>query len=64
MNLPTVLVDRKELAQLLNVSPDQVRRNEVRWGLSQAKVILNRKTVRYYKRVALLILKRRGFIES
>ena len=47
MNLPTVLVDRKELAQLLNVSPDQVRRNEVRWGLSQAKVILNRKTVRY-----------------
>ena len=54
---------RKDVAQLLTVSADQVRRNEKRWGLDQARVDLNRRCVRYSTSRMMRILRARGFVE-
>lgn len=58
-----VLSTRKDVAGLLGVSTDAVRRNEKRWGLDQARVDLNSRCVRYCSARMLLILKARGFLE-
>jgi len=44
-----------------DVTPDQVRKNEKRWGLDRARRDLNRRCVRYVAAMALPILKQ--FIE-
>ena len=54
---------RKDVAQLLNVSADQVRRNEKRWGLDQARVDLNCRCVRYSTLRMMRILRALGFVE-
>ena len=54
---------RKDVAQLLAVSADQVRRNEKRWGLDQARVDLNPRCVRYSTSRMMRILRARGFLE-
>ena len=38
---------RKELAQLLEVTVDQVRRNERRWGLHKYRRNLNGRSITY-----------------
>ncbi len=64
MNLTRkALLTRKEIAGLLEVSVDQVRKNEGRWGLGPARVDLNARCVRYRCLKALAILEGRGFIE-
>lgn len=56
------LLSRKDLAELMDITPEQVRKNEVRWGLRVARRDLNRRCVRYLAARALPILKASGFI--
>ena len=58
-----ILLSRKDIAELMDVTPDQVRKNEVRWGLRIARRDLNRRCVRYLACVAMPALKSRGYIE-
>lgn len=62
---PSNLISRKEIALMIaeDVSAEQVRKNEVRWGLRRARRDLNCRCVRYLRRIALEILRGRGFIE-
>ncbi len=53
-------LNRKDLAQILDVSVDQVRKNEKAWGLDAARYDLNLRVVRYDKERAELIIKERG----
>lgn len=41
------LLTRKDVAELMECSVDQVRKNEVRWGLRCARRDLNARCVRY-----------------
>ena len=50
------LLSRKDVAELLEVSPEQVRKNERRWGLHAARRDLNQRCVRYKTLMALAIL--------
>ncbi len=65
MNVTTTkpLLTRQEVADLLCVTYDQVRRNEDRWGIRIARRDLNRRCVRYRAFIVLRILKARGFVE-
>ena len=56
------LSTRKDVAGLLGVSADAVRRNEKRWGIDVARVDLNTRCVRYATVRLLLILRDRRFI--
>ena len=58
------LSSRKDVAALLGVSVDQVRRNEKRWGLSAARVDLNCRCVRYATDKMLQIFRSLGFVEE
>ena len=51
---------RKELAELLDVTPGTVGRNEEQLGLDQAKFVVTRRVVRYTSSVAARELKKRG----
>ena len=53
---PKHLLSRKDVAELLDVSVDQVRKNERRWGLNAARRDLNRRCIRYRTLMALAIL--------
>jgi hypothetical protein len=57
------LSSRKDLATLLGVTVDQVRRNERRWGLDKARRDLNPRCVRYRRTEAMAVLRARGFVE-
>lgn len=46
MNLPTVLT-RKQVASLLEISVDQLRRREAALGLARAKITVSRQCIRY-----------------
>jgi len=50
-------ITRKEVARLLEISVDQVRKNERRLGLQVVRCDLNARCVRYHATPALLILK-------
>jgi hypothetical protein len=56
------LLSRKDLAELMDITPEQVRKNEVRWGLRIARRDLNRRCVRYLASLALPTLRSLGFI--
>jgi hypothetical protein len=57
------LLTRKDIALLLvDCSPDQVRKNEKRWGLDRARRDLNSRNVRYSAEIALTILRVKGFV--
>jgi len=58
MSLPTdrALLTRKDVAGILEVSPDFVRRNEVTLGLDKAKVTIGKKLVRYRRRAVEALL--------
>lgn len=62
-NPTKTLWSRKDVAALLDITPDQVRKNEARWGLDSARRDLNRRCVRYASRLARSILQGLGFIE-
>lgn len=57
------LYTRKEVAQLIDCTAEQVRKNEKRWGLKDARADLNSRCVRYRARLTRIILKAKGFIE-
>lgn len=51
------LWSRKDVAKYLECSVDQVRKNEVRWGLRAARRDLNLRCVRYLASAALAALR-------
>lgn len=58
------LLTRKDIAAMLgDVTPDQVRKNEKRWGLDKARADLNCRCVRYRARPAIRALKAWGVLE-
>lgn len=63
--ITTSLISRKQIAALLGdeVTPDQVRRNEERWGIRKARRDLNCRCVRYRTRLVLMIFRTKGWIE-
>jgi|ERR1051325_5144261 hypothetical protein len=56
------LICRKDIAAMVGVSVVTVTRNELRWGLKTARRDLNRRSVRYLRRLAVPILQGHGFI--
>ena len=57
-------ISRKELAQLLGISPRSVRRNESKWGIRALRCDLNSRCVQYRLGATLKRLTDLGFIES
>jgi hypothetical protein len=57
------LITRKEIAELLDISYDAVRKGEQRLGISQARRDLNSRCVRYCRRIVIFMFKQKGFIE-
>jgi len=59
------LVTRKDIAAMIDgdVTSEQVRKNEKRWGLDKARKDLNSRCVRYRRIMAIVILRAKGFIE-
>ena len=53
-------LDRKDIARMLGVSTDTVRRNEDRWGLKSTRAQWHNRSVRYRTRPAMAILLRIG----
>jgi len=57
--ISAVMVTRKELSQLLTskfgfeISPEMIRRNETKWGISKTKLTLNKRVIRYNYQMAL-----------
>jgi hypothetical protein len=63
MSIPTQpLISRKDLAQLLGISSDAVRRNERRLGLHRARRNINARCVRYRTDIAWTILRDAGLV--
>lgn len=57
------LLTRKDIAAMLgDVTTEQVRKNEKRWGLDTARRDLNHRCVRYVQKIAIRVLTERGFI--
>lgn len=46
---PTPHITRKELATLLDVSTDIVRKNEDRWGIADYRANFNDRLVKYFR---------------
>jgi hypothetical protein len=57
------LITRKELAQITGLTIDEIRANEERIGLKDARWNINR-NVRYNRAKAMRALKRSGFEET
>lgn len=57
------LLTRKDIAEMIDGTPEQVRKNEKRWGLDAARRDLNARCVRYLSALALTILRTKGYIE-
>ena len=55
-------INRKEIAQLLEVSIDTVRREETRWGIAQFRRNVTKRQVDYVRRYAIDALQRRGLL--
>lgn len=53
---------RKDIAQELEVSPDSIRRNEVRLGLREARRDVNGRLVRYDAAAAYEALRKRKML--
>jgi hypothetical protein len=53
---------RKDVARMMGISADMVRRNEKRWGLTGARSDFNPRCVRYKSRIVIAILTGRGWI--
>ena len=57
-------LNRKDIADLLECTVTQVRKNEKRLGLVEARRDLNPRCVRYLATLALRNLEKRGFLAS
>lgn len=58
------LFTRKDIALLLvDCSPDQVRKNEKRWGIDKARRDLNPRCVRYLSSHVITILRAKGYLQ-
>ena len=55
-------ITRKELARLLDCSVDQIRNNEVRWGIRRWRIPFNSRFIRYRKAQTIESLIRFGVI--
>jgi hypothetical protein len=55
-------INRKEIAQLLEVSIDTVRREEIRWGIAQFRRNVTKRQVDYVRRYTMDALQRRGLL--
>lgn len=56
--------DRKQIAALLGITLEQVRKNERRLGLDKARQDLNKRCVRYDAEIAARELTKRGLIRK
>ncbi len=57
------LLTRKDIATMLvDVTPDQVRKNEKAWGLDRARKDLNPRCVRYRRVMVIAVFTRKGWI--
>lgn len=57
-------LSRKDIARLLDVSVDQVRRNESRWGLKPARRGFNLRFIRYRRARVIEALRAMGLIDD
>lgn len=57
-------LSRKDIARLLDVSVDQVRKNERAWGLLPARRALNLRFLRYQRQTVIAALQERGIIRK
>ena len=56
------LLTRKDVANLLEMSVEFVRRNEDRLGLGAARVVLGPRSIRYRRRAVVAILAERRIV--
>jgi hypothetical protein len=59
----TKYITRKDIARMLECSVDQVRHNEVRWGIIVAKRNLGTERVRYLRDECVKIFKSTGLLD-
>ena len=57
-------LSRKDIARLLEVSVDKVRRNEAKWGLKAARLGFNLRFIRYRRARAFAALRAMGLIDD
>ena len=57
------LLTRKDIAEAMDVSADQVRKNEKPWGIAGARRDLNKRNVRYLASVVWPVLRAKGYIQ-
>lgn len=50
-------ISRKEIAYLIDETPDVVRSREKSWGLDKIKVIVSRNNISYWEKEAMEILR-------
>lgn len=55
-------ISRKEIALILGVSVDSVRRNEKPWGLSEYRVNLNARLVLYWRTGVMKLFRDRRWV--
>jgi hypothetical protein len=56
-----VNISRKEIARRIGISPETIRRNERRLGLSSLRIQVNRRVILYPERASFRALKSHGF---
>lgn len=57
-------ITRKEIAAMLDVTVDVVRKNEAEWGLIEARLDFNKRMIRYQSLMVRRILMSKGWIRS
>jgi len=58
------LLNRNDIAQLINATPDVVRKNEHNLGIAEHRVNLNRRNILYRRAGVWKALVARGFLEA
>lgn len=62
MSTEKLTLTRKEIASMLNVSCDQVRKSEARWGILKARCDLSKRCIRYRSAFVLRVFQSKGWI--
>jgi hypothetical protein len=61
---PPALLTRKDIAAMLGISVDMVRKNEKNLGLKSARADINTRTIRYLRPKVESILAGRGLLSA
>ena len=57
-------ITRKEIAGLISVSVNMVRRKEKKWGLDKCKLEISDRPIEYHRARAMVILERLSLINT